>query len=354
MVETVAKITCEKGCAQTKNPETRSIFLRVALPADTNGNGKESHSIKESIERCLAPTKLPAACETCKGTKSEKTTITQLPEMLLVHLNRQNLDGTRRYDLIDFDDLVIDKGLTNAKADVEYELTSVTLHQRDPEKEVEEEGGHYTILVKGPEGSWAHVSDAKRTQTSHEEFKTSKLNRENGYIFAYRRLPYRASSAGADDSEDESTTLSPSSVSNKDPASQAVTIAQPPTGSAANDTMLTYITQLFNHHAAQNQREWEAQGAKRKQEWTEWADERDKNKKKKETSQTDDSDVTYDVEKHRGIIRVTMTDTQGGTTVDMQMVGQLNNNLKQTKKTKATTKKTITKKTSTRKPKAKK
>lgn len=365
MTGTVEEITCENCGLKKEDPEARSMFLQVCLPADTNGNGKKSHSIKEAIARYFTPTQHPAACDECKGTRSSKSTITQLPEILLVQLNRQGTDSKRRYDPIDLEDIVFDQKLTKAKTDVQYELTSVTLHHRDPKKEVEAEGGHYTILVKGPGGSWTHVSDAKRNQTSDEELKTSELSRENGYIFAYRRVPYEADS---DDSKDDEANMSPPSVidldepskttpviviDDKSPASvidvdelsEKEAISQPPTGSGLMDTVLTHITTLFNNHRAQNKKDWDAQGAKRKQEWDEWADERDKKKQKqKQVSQADDSGVGYDGEKLRGTLRITMTDKQGNTSLDIQMAGQIKNNrkevdAKETKQTKPKTEK---------------
>lgn len=327
MIGTVEKITCN-GCGlKTESDETKSMFLRVHLPADSNGNGKKGHSIEEPISRYFVPTPYLPVCKSCFGFRTSQPIITQLPEMLLVQLDRQDKNGTRRYDLINLGDLMIDKNFTNAKADVKYELTSVILHQRDPKKEVEEIGGHYSVLVKGLGGSWTHVSDAKRNKMSDEELKTSDLSRENGYVFAYRRLPYKADS---DDSGYDTTGSSPSTIG-KDQLSQDEPIpqpSQPSTGSEAMDIALTYMTKLIRNIRAQNKKDWEAQRGKRKQEWDDWADEREK-KKKKQGSQADDSDVVYDEEKLRGTLRVSMTDKQGGTSLDIQMAGQIKNNLKE-------------------------
>lgn len=360
MIGTVDNITCDGCVLKRTSNETKSMFLHVHLPADIDGNGKKGHSIEELISRYFVPTEHLPLCKRCYSMETSTPIITHLPEILLVQLDRQNKNGTRRYDLINLGDLVIDKKFTNAKADVEYELTSVILHQRDPKKEVEEKGGHYSVLVKGPGGSWTHVSDAKRNKMSDEELKTSDLSRENGYVFAYRRLPYKAVS----DESEYDTTMYPPSIIGKDELLQDEPISQPSTGSESMDIALTYMTKLLGNIRAQNQKDWEAQRGKRKQEWDEWADEREKKKKKKQGSQTDDSDVVYDGEKLRGTLRVSMIDKQGGTSLDIQMAGQIKNNLKevdteetkqvkQTKQTKQTkqAKQAKPTKTKTEKPK---
>jgi hypothetical protein len=260
--------------------------------------------------------------DSCPKCNDKSFSLTKLPEMLVVQVNRLKEDGvTKIEDQITLEDLVIDKEF-NVATPVNYELTSVILHHREGDSE---KGGHYTILAKDPEGTWHELNDDKTTEEDLEDWKERS---RDSYVFAYRRLPLQKK------------------ATSKGPLITAEASRTPKTGADPNSTglpveaILTHITALFNENRAKDKEIWKEQQAERKKEWTEWADERDAIKKSAEGDKNGEGEKegeeegkeiivakAFDGEKYRGILQVIMTDNDGMRHLDVQVRGLTYNNL---------------------------
>jgi hypothetical protein len=172
--------TCDGPCAAELQQEVRQTFLTLGLP-------EEVSSIEDAIADFCAPDSTRGQCGTCKKPRYYQQAISQLPEMLLVQLNRLDGEGKTSSREISLKNLVIDKKVMHSSADVEYELTSVVIYVRsDPSDTM----GHYNIAAKGQVGSWAYLDDDNEiTKDKEKQFQAKKDNRQNCYVFAYRRLP---------------------------------------------------------------------------------------------------------------------------------------------------------------------
>jgi hypothetical protein len=125
--------------------------------------------------------------------------LAEVPEVLLVHLNRVGEQDTESGETEEFridsetnfsEEVTIkkewlDPQLGGIRKDIKYVLSSVLLHQSETA-----DGGPYTAVVKSQDGTWTLADDTKLSNyKTFEVMAEEKTIRENAYVFAYRRLP---------------------------------------------------------------------------------------------------------------------------------------------------------------------
>ncbi|KAI9923689.1 hypothetical protein MW887_008422 [Aspergillus wentii] len=133
---------------------------------------------------------LDEKCPRCKdGSLSLRDRIKDLPEILFVQINRQDLFGEKlKYPIFYEEELIIPDQIRghdlNDVGKIWYELYAINLHVGD-----EITKGHYTCAVKGPNGKWTRLDDNRKLEELTFSQLQSYKHSEESYIFAYRRLP---------------------------------------------------------------------------------------------------------------------------------------------------------------------
>lgn len=200
-IEVVNKRTCSgvNGCG-TNTPNVDSFkFLTSYFTEDENSN-TQIQKLEETLENSFAKDDIEGVCTVCKRESlQEQLVVTELPEVLLVHLNRigepdEDSAETELFKIqneIEFpEELVFRKEwlapeLGNIRKDVKYALSSVLLHQSETPN-----AGHYMAVVKSQDGTWTLADDTKLgTWETFNAMAGSKPIQKTAYVFAYRRLP---------------------------------------------------------------------------------------------------------------------------------------------------------------------
>ncbi|KAJ5364641.1 uncharacterized protein N7496_010354 [Penicillium cataractarum] len=200
-IEVVNKRTCSgvNGCG-ANTPNIDSFDFLTSYFTDDENSQAQTQKLEETLENSFAKDDIEGVCTVCRGeTLQEQLVITELPEVLLVLLNRigerdEDSGETELFkiqDEIEFpEELVFRKEwlapeLGDIRKDVKYALSSVLLHQSETPN-----AGHYMAVVKSQDGTWTLADDTKlSTWGSFEAMAGSKPVRETAYLFEYRRLP---------------------------------------------------------------------------------------------------------------------------------------------------------------------
>jgi hypothetical protein len=162
--------------------------------------GQDTQTLEQSIKNYFEKYPTEVTCTACKANPLEaELVLTEVPEVLLVHLDRV---GERDTESGETEEVRIDSEIKFAeevvikkewlhpqlgaiRKDIKYVLSSVLLQQPKTT-----EGVHYMAVVNSRDGTWTLADDAHlRTYNSFKEIVDTRIIRETGYIFAYRRLP---------------------------------------------------------------------------------------------------------------------------------------------------------------------
>lgn len=205
MITAATRFEC-KECGHTREGLAhQEYFCIVQFPEGLEST--ESVNIKNMLSACYPGSFVGTACRQCQCAQEFRTeAITDIPEVLLVHLNRviDPINGCKVLNRVTLgEQIVLPESLRRGLIDtgeVHYELYSVifhnglTIHQ-----------GHYSVAAKDPSGKWWVVNDDKNLR-SFESLETL-MKSGNGmkrpsimaYVCAYRRLPLEGGPAPLDD-----------------------------------------------------------------------------------------------------------------------------------------------------------
>lgn len=325
-IQAFDKHTCAgpNGCGNVTFNADMFDFLPASFSED-----KRVQSMEEAIENTFLKEKLEDICTVCnKNPLETELVLGEIPEVLLVHLNRYIEYQTESGELrsikiapeIEFsEELIIrkewlDPRLGAIRKDIKYELSSVLLHVGLESTKL----GHYITVSKSRDGSWTLVNDALvRTCDSFGLLAALKEARKYAYIFAYRRLPLVA--RGPEINLEES--LKDPKYSDAEAAATAAPQTEvPQTGAAENNDRME-IDHLASEKGAEDMNI-----------------DKNLNQSPQDTVMKDASPpkvaqqgnaTEIDLEeKPRGLLEIKFTTNEGTTVLKLEIQGQLRNLLK--------------------------
>ncbi|OJJ30725.1 hypothetical protein ASPWEDRAFT_177376 [Aspergillus wentii DTO 134E9] len=180
-----------KNCSHTEPlSQDTCTFLTGRFPS---GAPNQTTTIEDAIIEGFQDSTISDGsrkCPRCKdGSLSLRDRIKDLPEILFVQINRQDLFGEKlKYPIFYEEELIIPDQIRghdlNDVGKIWYELYAINLHVGD-----EITKGHYTCAVKGPNGKWTRLDDNRKLEELTFSQLQSYKHSEESYIFAYRRLP---------------------------------------------------------------------------------------------------------------------------------------------------------------------
>ncbi|KAJ5738221.1 Peptidase C19 ubiquitin carboxyl-terminal hydrolase 2 [Penicillium malachiteum] len=181
------------ACSEPHYTSHEELMLHVRVPLRTKRIQSENQtSLRVAIERFFK-SKRHVKCATCNNDQEQTEVMECPPEVLLVQLNRMDLNGDEPKKVLDRVKLVeklefnvehFDPrlNLPPDSARVHYELFWVAMHQGESLKE-----GHYYCYAKGRK-EWSLLDDEQSWPADgFESFARTKESEEEGYIFGYRR-----------------------------------------------------------------------------------------------------------------------------------------------------------------------
>ncbi|PLB45365.1 cysteine proteinase [Aspergillus steynii IBT 23096] len=228
--------TCGKA---TPGPPYKEFLCAASFPEDLKVG--DAVSIEELLSGCYSGSTVDRDCEHCERKTEHLRTdkVVQVPEVLLVHLNRiGGPGGEKSFNNVSLGDQVVlpeslRRGLAD-KDDICYELYTIIFHEGDTI-----ESGHYTAAVKAPTGRWMLINDeqVESVQSLKKLMnmgKGKKKHSATAYVLGYRRLPLTSESmpAGGDSSPAQVS----DSASSREKSSQAR--ARPLDGTPSADPAL--------------------------------------------------------------------------------------------------------------------
>ncbi|KAK1145479.1 hypothetical protein N8T08_004354 [Aspergillus melleus] len=162
--------------------------------------------IGDYLKNCYSET--PAVdldCERCKcKTKHDLSdAVTDVPEILLICLNRKGIGESKSFWNVGLSDQMVlpeswRRGLAG-KDGIDYELYTIVFHDGPSIK-----SGHYTAAVRAPTGQWMLMDDDAEAQpmqsleTLMNMGSGDEKHTATAYLLAYRRLPLGGESAPAE------------------------------------------------------------------------------------------------------------------------------------------------------------
>lgn len=190
---TVTECRGPYACSRATYRQSESDYLNARFPT-----GKGTVIIGDAVDEFFAASAIEGGdCPACQNPRFNSDRIGHPPELLLVRLNRiewsdgpEGPKASKIHRDIDFSESLtlkadqFDPRLGDQRQDVEYELSSVTVHQGDSPQ-----SGHYYLVVKGPSGYWTSASDLNLKSHDTETILGGDLLKRRGYIFSYRRKP---------------------------------------------------------------------------------------------------------------------------------------------------------------------
>lgn len=190
---TVTECRGPYACSRATYRQGESDYLNARFPT-----GDGTVTIDDAVNEFFAASAIEGGdCPACQNPRFNSDRIGHPPELLLVRLNRiewsdgpEGPTASKIHRSIDFSESLtlkagqFDPRLGGQRQDVEYELSSVAVHQGDSPQ-----SGHYYLVVKDPSGYWTGASDLNLTPYDTETILGGTLLKSRGYIFSYRRKP---------------------------------------------------------------------------------------------------------------------------------------------------------------------
>ena len=189
-----SQVTCEK-CKNQSNREQPFSFLTLNIDSDQSQNPESPVALADCLANFSKPEKLDGSiynCERCKGLQNatKRVTISELPDVLLLHINRIKWKGVNRQKIqtkVDFPlrdlDLADHSMFSGAEAkekekDTKYTLCGVVNHSGKHFG-----GGHYFSYCLNTESSgWLSFSDGLVTAASE-----GNVSESQAYMLFYVR-----------------------------------------------------------------------------------------------------------------------------------------------------------------------
>ncbi|KAJ6096752.1 Peptidase C19 ubiquitin carboxyl-terminal hydrolase 2 [Penicillium sp. IBT 16267x] len=168
---------------------------RSLLPMGKGVDKGRKADVREAIQQWFDMRNLPVKCDQCHNDRFDNDYLVQIPEFLVVHLNRIEQDPKtcesyklntpiKMTDTLEIAGTCFDPRVVDPKESAYYELTSVIMHHGD-----DVHVGHYYIYAKGPGGKWVCIDDTKVVRyDTFDKWANRSTNQCRAYMFAYRRV----------------------------------------------------------------------------------------------------------------------------------------------------------------------
>lgn len=184
-----SQVKCER-CKNVSSQEQKFSFLTLDIDFKNNQTEDETVSLLDCLDNFSKPEYLGGkiyACEKCKTSENaeKRVTITELPEVLLIHTNRIKWQGAMRQKIqtkLDFPLKALDlkKHSSASNKETRYNLCGVVNHSGRHFG-----SGHYACYCLNTEGGgWLNFSDGLVTASEEEEVLNSQA-----YMLFYIRHP---------------------------------------------------------------------------------------------------------------------------------------------------------------------